>query len=520
MAVCPQCHTGYPADVATCPLDGTSLTGEQDLVPPAVPEPRGEEVTDPLVGATLAERYRITRRIGNGGMGAVYEAVHAVIGKTVAVKVLHERLVERREVAARLMNEARLASSIRNEHIVDIFDFGETADGRTFIVMELLEGESLAAVIHREGAMPEKRAAAVCLQVADALGAAHERGVIHRDVKPENIFLSQRDGVDFVKVLDFGVSKTVRAGDGDEALRLTHTGMVLGTPLYMSPEQARGEEQIDHRIDVYALGVILYECLTGETPFRGTNYLGIISDVLSRTPSPPRQLRPDLRISTSLEQVTARAMARDREVRYPSMAALGADLRHVLAGEAPAVIAPSPASVARARLKRRLLYVAVAAISITVVVTTAMLTGSASGGGPASPSPTAAKAAALAPPAPPPPALVAPPPASVIVEMDSEPPGAEIFDGARKLGVGGQKIELPRSDKPIELRFHLEGYEDRTYNLVPRLDGDRVLIKLAAPLAPPPSSLAKSRHGHTHGGSHKSAPPSDLPAASPYKRPR
>ncbi len=191
-----------------------------------------------LVGTTLSGRYNITRKVGQGGMGAVYEATHALIGKRVAVKVLLDKYAKREALVARLEKEARLASSIGHEHIVDITDFGVTEDGRNFVVMEFLEGESLAECLQREVRLPERRVLQIGQQAASALGAAHEKGVVHRDIKPENIFLLQRKDKDFVKVVDFGISKSLRAtGENEEAQpRLTQTGMVLGTPLYMSPE--------------------------------------------------------------------------------------------------------------------------------------------------------------------------------------------------------------------------------------------------------------------------------------------
>ncbi|MGZ3407993.1 MAG: serine/threonine-protein kinase [Polyangia bacterium] len=271
---------------------------------------------DALVGHTLADRYRLTRKIGEGGMGAVYEAMHVLLSKPVAVKVLRDKYLDRPEVAQRLVQEARLASSIRHENIVDITDSGATEDGRTFVVMEHLEGQSLSELVKREGALPESRVLEIARQAASALGAAHERGIVHRDVKPENLFLVERGGRDFVKVLDFGISKTLKPGNVDEeSLKLTHTGMVLGTPLYMSPEQARGDEDLDQRIDIWALGVILYECLTAEVPFRATNYLGVISQVLNQEVTPPRKLRPEMRISEAMERVVQKAMARDRDDR-------------------------------------------------------------------------------------------------------------------------------------------------------------------------------------------------------------
>jgi tRNA A-37 threonylcarbamoyl transferase component Bud32 len=302
------------------------------------------EKTDPLLGATLADRYRLERKLGEGGMGTVYEGSHIVLGKPVAVKVLREKYLDRPEVAQRLVNEARLASSIRHEHIVDITDSGSTGDGRTFVVMELLDGQSLAELIRKEGPLPEPRAIEIVRQVASALGAAHARSIVHRDVKPENIFVVDKNGQDFIKVVDFGISKSLRAGEAPdpESQRLTHTGMVLGTPLYMSPEQARGDEDLDHRIDVYALGVILYECLTGEVPFRGNNYNGIIAQVENQEPTPPRTLRPELRITEAVERVVAKSMAKNRNDRYPTMEGFEADLQRVTAGEVGAAPATPP----------------------------------------------------------------------------------------------------------------------------------------------------------------------------------
>ncbi|HWE28015.1 MAG TPA: serine/threonine-protein kinase, partial [Polyangia bacterium] len=316
---------------------------------PQPPPPPGK--SDALVGHTLVDRYRLTRKIGEGGMGAVYEATHVLLSKPVAVKVLRDKYLDRPEVARRLVQEARLASSIRHENIVDITDSGATDDGRTFVVMEHLEGQSLAELIKRDGALPESRVIDIARQAASALGAAHERGIVHRDVKPENLFIVDRGGRDFVKVLDVGISKSLKRGGvvDDESLRLTHTGMVLGTPLYMSPEQARGDEDLDQRIDIWALGVILYECLTAEVPFRASNYLGVIAQVLNQEVTPPRKLRPEMRISEAMERVVQKAMARARDDRYPSMAALVADLDRVAAGGEVEPPRPTPSTGERSR---------------------------------------------------------------------------------------------------------------------------------------------------------------------------
>jgi len=363
---CPQCLTQYPAGVEVCPKDGASLTpslaGAVEMVTaPTMPElpttpstpvvaaaasglaaavvaPASDPAFDSLIGATLAGRYEIVRRIGEGGMGAVYEARHAVIGKRVAVKVLLEKFLTKSDFVARLLQEARLASSIGHENIVDVTDFGTTDDGRSFVVMEFLDGEALSTLIMREAPLPVERSLRIARQVASALGAAHAKGIYHRDVKPENVYLVRRGEADFVKVVDFGISKAVKQGgpgadEGGEAYRLTHTGLLLGTPLYMSPEQARGDEDLDHRVDIWALGVMMYECLTGEVPFRANNYLGIISQVLTHTAAPPSKVRPELGIPDAVEAVVMRAMAKDRTQRYGAMADLERDLERLLAGD-------------------------------------------------------------------------------------------------------------------------------------------------------------------------------------------
>ncbi|HEU4614069.1 MAG TPA: serine/threonine-protein kinase, partial [Kofleriaceae bacterium] len=296
--------------------------------PSAGMEPLSPATTAELVGATLSGRYLVTRKVGQGGMGAVYEATHTLIGKRVAVKVLLEKYAQREAIVKRLKQEAQLASSIGNEHIIDITDFGNTEDGRTFVVMEFLEGESMAECLARESHLPEARILRIAQQAASALAAAHAKGVVHRDIKPENIFLLKRKEMDFVKVVDFGISKSLRASSEEEEVRLTQTGMVLGTPLYMSPEQARGDEDLDHRVDIYALGVIMYEAATGRVPFSGNNYLSVISQVLNEDPTPVREVRPEL--SEEFEAIVSRARAKERNDRYASATEMLHDLSALL----------------------------------------------------------------------------------------------------------------------------------------------------------------------------------------------
>jgi len=400
---------------------------------PAGSAPSPSEAFDSLVGATLAGRYLIIRRIGEGGMGAVYEAKHTLIGKRVAVKVLLEKFISKSDFVARLLQEARLASSIGHENIVDVTDFGTTDDGRSFVVMEFLEGEPLAQLVMREAPLPVERSLRIARQVASALGAAHAKGIYHRDVKPENVYLVRRGEADFVKVVDFGISKAVKPGgdEGGEGYRLTHTGLLLGTPLYMSPEQARGEEDLDHRVDIWALGVLMYECLTGEVPFRASNYLGIISQVLTHKPTPPSKLRPELGISDAVEAVVMRAMEKDRALRYQTMADLEHDLERLLAGDqnvgSPLVSEGNGAAGGRAVAQPRRWHLGLAAALALGIGVSLALSRPPSGDAKTPPPPKITKpTAATTPPAPDVPRpvgapLVAPPPTHAGADRPARP---------------------------------------------------------------------------------------------------
>ncbi|MBW2730762.1 MAG: serine/threonine protein kinase [Deltaproteobacteria bacterium] len=268
-----------------------------------------------LEGKRLADRYSIVELIGRGGMGNVYLARHDLLEKTVAIKVLREELATSKEALSRFHREAVAAANIGDPHIVEVTDYGFTADGDAFLVMERLEGQDLRHLLRSEGALPAGRAVAIARQVLRALRAAHERGIVHRDLKAENIFLCQREGADFVKLLDFGISKLRRAPEGDDG-SLTATGMVLGTPQYISPEQAHGEPDIDQRADIYAMGVILYEMLTGQLPFSGESAFAVMMKHVQEEPEPIHLRRPDLEVSEALEQVALKAMNKVRDDRY------------------------------------------------------------------------------------------------------------------------------------------------------------------------------------------------------------
>ena len=291
-----------------------------DTNPPSARDPLQDPLEDPLVGTVVSDRYRIVRKVGEGGMGAVYQAEHAVIGKRVALKVLFADLTRRNELVARFLQEAKSASRIGHENVIDISDFGQTPEGLVYIAMEFLEGQDLGRTLRTDRTMTWPRAQPILMQIAKALQAAHTQGIIHRDMKPENIFLVQREGrPDFVKVLDFGIAKVVTSDESDGP-RLTQTGVIFGTPEYMSPEQAQGHPP-DHRVDVYAVGCIMYQMLTGAVPFHAESFMGILTKHLLEPVVPPRQRRPDLEIPPDVEAVCLRAMEKDRDRRFPDMEA-------------------------------------------------------------------------------------------------------------------------------------------------------------------------------------------------------
>jgi len=286
------------------------------------------------VGEVLADKYRIVRYLGEGGMGTVYEAQHAFVGRRFAVKILHTELTRADEMLERFTREARAAGALENENIASVIDFGHTGDGVPYIVMEYLVGDDLAKLLAREGQLPVPRAVNMIVQACRGLDAAHAAGVIHRDLKPENLFVCKRgDGSDLLKLLDFGIAKLAKA-DGEGLPSVTRSGAAMGTPYYMPPEQAKGAKDLDHRADIYALGVILYEALSGQRPHPGDSYNSILYHILTQPVIPLGSLRRGL--DPDLTDVVHRALAFDPADRPAS----AIDLARALAPHAGRQITP------------------------------------------------------------------------------------------------------------------------------------------------------------------------------------
>lgn len=314
MLICSQCKRSYSdQDFRICPLDGSVLS--QDETP----------VTDPLLGKVLAGRFRIVEKIGQGGMGCVYKALHTQMDRVCAIKMLSPLAGDNESTSARFRREAKMTSRIDSPNAVTIYDFGEADPGQFYLAMEYIEGESLAHVLTREKSLPIERVVDITNQIARALSAAHALGIVHRDLKPANIMLTHKQGSELVKVLDFGIAKTVTEDDND---KLTQTGHLLGTPTFMSPEQVLGES-IDSRSDVYSLAIIVYQMLSGSLPFDGENVRTLIMKRINEAPKPLRAIAPYL--SAEIEQAVMRGLEREPSRRIADVDQFAAALRSAAA---------------------------------------------------------------------------------------------------------------------------------------------------------------------------------------------
>jgi serine/threonine protein kinase len=460
------------------------------------------------VGQTVGN-YTITAKLGEGGMGTVFLAEHPVIGSKVALKAIHPYYARSPEVVSRFVNEARAVNQIGHDHIIDIHDFGTTPAGDFYFIMEYLNGEMLSDQRGRQVLFSPARALSIAAQIADALAASHERGVIHRDLKPDNIFLITRDGKpDFVKVLDFGLAK-LTSTNGAVPVYTTDAGIVMGTPYYMSPEQCQGRAELDHRTDVYSLGVILFEMLTGRVPFAGEGYGEVMTKHISLPPPPARRFVPDLPVA--IEAILSRALAKDPGARFQTMTEfrelllstesslsppLAAFLEHDLerelgrepSGPLPlgtSTSTPMPSELTfqqhlgevgevgdlrPSRSRGGLLFLGAAAALTVVALSNGGVRGQAS----------QLFARSAAPKR----------PTTVRVNFSSDPAGATVSrnDGA-VLGVTPLSAEIPYSDRPVDYRLQKEGYTPKVSSFIPNLPSPVfVLLERIEGPAPPPAA--------------------------------
>ena len=437
MRVCPTCGRSFEGDAKVCGHDGARLVD---------PEAAADAESSVAPGTTLDDRYVLLERLGAGGMGDVFVARQTSVGREVAVKVLGREVARDVTQARRFLREVRATSALQHPHIVTIHDFGQTKDGLLYLVMERVRGATLSAVLDRGAGLPIERAAKLCDQILDALADAHAAGVVHRDLKPDNVIVGDDD---FVTLLDFGIAAVA----GREGTALTFTGQVCGTPDYMAPERARGEHG-DHRVDLYAVGVMLYEMLRGERPFSGSTALAVMTKQVNEPP-PPLEVG-----SQALRALVARTLSKRAEERFAD----AAEMRQALHGATAAsssprnptvVVAPVPGSAPRTPTLASLGELpavvgprprwpwAVAVGGLLVGVALAWMTG---GDGP---EPAKAPDATTAPVA-----VPAPDPGPVARVIDASlPPAPVVVDAGAEPGAPGAAPEVaPKPYRPVTVR--------------------------------------------------------------------
>ncbi len=297
---CPKCYGQFEGAIEICPADGAELRGPHN---------------DPLIGKVFAERYDIESVLGLGGMSIVYKARHRLMDRIVAIKMLHGNIKSDHLSLERFRLEAQAASSLNHQNIITVYDFGVTPQSEAFFVMDYLDGESLAEYLERKTKLPWERAIGIFKQICDGLGAAHKKGIVHRDMKPANVVLIKQDeGFELVKLVDFGIAKLLPAS-GKQQQSLTKTGEVFGSPIYMSPEQCLGKD-VDRHSDIYALGCLMYETLTGVPPHLGPTFLDTLNKHVGETATPIHELVPEAKVPIELEKIIEKCLAKKPEDRF------------------------------------------------------------------------------------------------------------------------------------------------------------------------------------------------------------
>ena len=309
---CPQCTTDYPSEMEICPTDGTRLV----------------TVTDrDLVGQDLDGRYTVHSKLGQGGMGVVYIAEQTMVGRKVALKVLRKDMIEDKSLISRFFNEAKAIAALKSAHTITLYDFGVTRDGLLYYTMELLEGKPLSSLISRGGAIAWPEAVDILIQCLDSLEEAHDKDILHRDIKPDNIFISDKKGAPHATVLDFGIAKLM----GDNSLdKVTKTGMICGTPAYLSPEQALGNRAVPAS-DLYSLAIVFYEMLSGAPPFCETTPMKVLLKHLNERPEPISIANPDVVVPAKLDEFLQKALEKSPGDRFQAVAAFRDGLRKAVA---------------------------------------------------------------------------------------------------------------------------------------------------------------------------------------------
>ncbi len=514
MATCPKCRTRYADDAKTCASDGEAL----------LPDAAVGQAEAPLAAGQQVGEYRIEAKIGEGGFGCVYRAVHPLIGKAAAIKVLNRQYSTNPQMLSRFIAEARAVNQIRNRNIIDIFSFGSLEDGRHYYVMELLEGLTLDRYLKQKGRLTPEEAIPILRGVARALDAAHAAGIAHRDLKPENVFLiMEDDGTVFPKLLDFGIAKLL--GDAGMTFK-TRTGQPIGTPYYMSPEQCRGKD-VDHRTDIYSFGILVHEALTGRMPFTGDALMDLL--VKQTSAEPPTVSSVCAELPPSLDKPVLDMLRKDPAERPPSVGVAIEELARA-AQEAGFAVQAAPRSgdmrrsgdgagaagarsgMTPAQLQelseaktiaevssgtktllnaaadvpprgRKRVTVAIGAASLVagIAVTMVVRSWTAPAGGaavalarlPPVPAVTVAPAAPSAAP------VVEPAPAEVELTIQSTPSVVDVYLGGEKIGASPGPIKIKRGDKPITLTLKAAGHAPSEITVTPSANVVVPSIKLA-----------------------------------------
>lgn len=520
----PDPTTEVPPDQRTTAADPLDVQARVEAAVRATESDEAPPREDSLLGTVVGHRFEIVSRVGAGGMGVVYKARQLGMDRWVAVKMLLKELAHDPKVVKRFKVEALAASRLTHPNTIRIYDFGQTEDANLYIAMEFLEGRSLERALRREGPMPARRVLHILKQIAASLSEAHSKGIVHRDLKPDNIFLTTVDGdPDFVKVLDFGVAK-LREADRRQGT-LTQAGVIFGTPRYMAPEQCRSLS-VDHRADLYALGVIAYEALTSVPPFDAESPLAILIQHVQESPKPLASVRPDVEVPEEVERLVMRCLEKAPERRFQDAAQLQAEAARIeagLAGRFERVVfveGPRPVPVSdtaktamntapvddleAGRRKGRGAWpwwvaagVVGAGIGLGVwnagwfeparVETTPEV-------------PLAAPAPAIPDPGPATPAPIVP--RKVLVRFVSEPAGARVLDGEKVLGETPFSREFEADPEVRQFRFVLDGFRPAGAALA--LDrGGEVAVTLERVQAAAP----KARTGRATPPKPEEAPP-------------